>query len=462
MQSRRILIADDDAGIRTLLCDVFDEEGYATTPAEHGGEVLTRLNGGEQFDLLIMDVRMPGQDGLTILEQMRKAGHTIPVIMMTAHGTSSTAIRAIQIGAYDYVIKPFDVEEVTLVVKRLFEHQQLASKVRELEAKTFDPRDRIIGNSASMQDIYKQIGRVAHTEATVLITGETGTGKELIAHTLHVNSARRNGPMIKVNCAALPESLLESELFGHEKGAFTGAVAQRKGRFELAHKGTIFLDEVGEMTLSTQKKLLRVLQEREFDRVGGTTTVRVDVRVIAATNRDLEADVRSGSFREDLFYRLNVITLELPALRQRHGDIQMLVEYFLDKYRYTPSSEPTQISEEAILRLNEYEWPGNIRQLEHEIERAVILARGDVITSEHLSLAPAGRSALHVDIAARVREGVDLVEMLAEVERITLQEALAQNEDNQESAARALGLTGDEFKKRVKATTKATTKATPA
>ena len=448
--TRRILIADDDAGIRTLLCDVFDEEGYQADPAEHGGEVLTRLNNGEEYDLLIMDVRMPGQDGLTVLEQIRKGGFSIPVIMMTAHGTSSTAIRAIQIGAYDYVIKPFDVEEVTLVVKRLFDHQQLASKVRELEAKNFDPRDRIIGNSLPMQDMYKQIGRVAHTDATVLITGETGTGKELVAQTLHSNSSRRNGPLIKVNCAALPESLLESELFGHEKGAFTGAMAQRKGRFELSHKGTIFLDEVGEMTLSTQKKLLRVLQEREFERVGGTTTVRVDVRVIAATNRDLEAEVRVGNFREDLYYRLNVITLHLPALRQRHGDTPLLVEYFLDKYRYSPTAEPAQISEEAMQKLVNYEWPGNVRQLEHEIERAVILARGGVITSEHLSLTPAGRTALQVDVASRLREGARLADILGDVERIALQEALAHHDGTYNEAARALGLSESDFKQKLK------------
>lgn len=449
-QRRRILIADDDPGIRTLLCDVFDEEGYLAEPAEHGGEVLTRLTKDNQYDLLIMDVRMPGQDGLTILEQLRKSGVLIPVIMMTAHGTSSTAIRAIQIGAYDYVIKPFDVEEVTLVVKRLFDHQQLASKVRELEEKTFDPRDKMIGNSPAMQEIYKQIGRVAHTDATVLITGETGTGKEVMAQMLHSNSARRNGPMIKVNCAALPESLLESELFGHEKGAFTGAMAQRKGRFELAHKGTIFLDEIGEMTLATQKKLLRILQEREFERVGGTTTVRVDVRVITATNRDLEAEVRSGDFREDLFYRLNVITLHLPALRQRTGDIPLLIEYFLDKYRYSPSSPPARISEEALTRLNNYEWPGNIRQLEHEIERATILARGGVITSEHLSLTPIGRSALQVDVASRLREGTSLTTLVADVERLALQEALDQNEGSHEIAARALQISLTEFTKKLK------------
>ncbi|GAA5530342.1 sigma-54 dependent transcriptional regulator [Herpetosiphon gulosus] len=449
-EQRHILIADDDPGIRGLLCEVFDEEGYLTEPAEHGGEVLAKMTKKHPYDLLIMDVRMPGQDGLTILEQLRKNGITTPVIMMTAHGTSSTAIRAIQIGAYDYVIKPFDVEEVTLVVKRLFDHQQLASKVRELEAKSFDPRDKMIGNSPAMQEIYKQIGRVAHTDATVLITGETGTGKEVLANLIHVNSARRNGPMVKVNCAALPESLLESELFGHEKGAFTGAVAQRKGRFELAHKGSIFLDEIGEMTLATQKKLLRILQEREFERVGGTTTVRVDVRVIAATNRDLEADVRAGTFREDLYYRLNVITLHLPALRQRIGDIPLLAEFFLDKYRYAPSSPPARISEDAMERLNNYDWPGNVRQLEHEIERAVILARGSVITSEHMSLVPSSRSALQVDIAARLREKSTLDELLADVERLALQEALVQHDDDIKVAARSLGLSEADFQKRQK------------
>lgn len=449
-QRQQILIADDDPGIRGLLCDVFDEEGYQADPAEHGGEVLAKLTKNHTYDLLIMDVRMPGQDGLTVLEILRKNGITIPVIMMTAHGTSSTAIRAIQIGAYDYVIKPFDVEEVTLVVKRLFDHQKLASKVRELEERSFDPGDKMIGNSPAMQEIYKDIGRVAHTDATVLITGETGTGKEVLAQMLHTNSGRRMGPMIKVNCAALPESLLESELFGHEKGAFTGAMAQRKGRFELAHKGTIFLDEVGEMTLSTQKKLLRILQEREFERVGGTTTVRVDVRVITATNRDLEVEVRNGNFREDLYYRLNVITLHLPALRQRNGDIQLLVEFFLNKYRYSPSSPPARIAEDAMQRLASYEWPGNIRQLEHEIERATILSRGGVITSEHLSLTPAGRSALQVDVAARLREGASLAGLVADVERLALQEALSQNDDNHEAAARALELPINEFNKKLK------------
>ncbi|WP_287045318.1 sigma 54-interacting transcriptional regulator, partial [Herpetosiphon sp.] len=241
-----------------------------------------------------------------------------------------------------------------------------------------------------------------------------------------------------------------SELFGHEKGAFTGAVAQRKGRFELAHKGSIFLDEIGEMTLATQKKLLRILQEREFERVGGTTTVRVDVRVIAATNRDLEADVRAGTFREDLYYRLNVITLHLPALRQRIGDIPLLAEFFLDKYRYAPSSPPARISEEAMERLNNYDWPGNVRQLEHEIERAVILSRGNVITSEHMSLVPSSRSALQVDIAARLREKSTLEELLADVERLALQEALVQHDDDLKVAARSLGLSEAEFQKRQK------------
>jgi two-component system, NtrC family, response regulator AtoC len=448
---RRILVADDDEGISTLLHDLLSDEGYTVEVAHNGGEVVNRLQ-GRNFDLLLLDVRMPGSDGLTILEQLRKTGNDIPVIMITAHATSSTAIRAMQIGAYDYLLKPFEVEEVILILQRLFEHQTLATKVAELEQRNFDPRERIIGSSQAMMGVYRTIGRVAGSDATVLVTGETGTGKELVAQTIHLNSARRNGPLIKVNCAALPETLLESELFGHEKGAFTGAMNQRKGRFELAHQGTIFLDEVGELSQATQKKLLRVLQEREFERVGGSTTVKVNVRVLTATNRDLEEEVRKGNFREDLYYRLNVINIHMPALRDRHGDIPLLVEYFLDKYRYSPGSAQTRLSEEAMERLIAYDWPGNVRQLEHEIERAVILSQGKVITSEHLSLGPQTNQALQIDLGSRLREGNSLANIVREVERKVLEEALSMEDGNSGSAADRLGLSLQEFEKKLKAT----------
>ena len=287
----RILIADDEQPIVDLLTDLLSDEGYDVAGVGSGTAVLEQLQGDHGFGLLLMDLQMPGVNGLDLIERLRKDGIDIPVILITGHGTSSIAIRAMQIGAYDYLNKPFDLDEVLVVVKRLFEHQELASRVRTLEQRA-ELRERMIGHSPAMSQIYKTIGRVAGSDASVLITGETGTGKELAANLIHQNSARRSGPLIKVNCAALPETLIESELFGHEKGAFTGAVAQRKGRFELAHKGTIFLDEVGEITLPVQKKLLRVLQEGEIERVGGTGVVKVDVRVLTATNRDLLAEVR--------------------------------------------------------------------------------------------------------------------------------------------------------------------------
>ena len=444
---KRILIADDDAGTVALLTDLLTEDGYAVESVATGTEVLDRLQVDSRYDLLLVDVQMPGVNGLDLLERLRGAGNDIPVIMITAHGTSSIAIRAMQMGAYDYLQKPFDINEVSLIVRRLFEHQELASRVRSLEERQ-ELRERMIGRSPAMREIYKTIGRVAASDASVLISGETGTGKELAANLIHQNSARRNGPLIKVNCAALPETLIESELFGHEKGAFTGAVAQRKGRFELANKGTIFLDEVGEITLPVQKKLLRVLQEGEIERVGGSTVIKVDVRVLAATNRDLLQEVEQGRFREDLYYRLNVINIHMPPLRERKSDIPILVEHFLDKYRYKPGAPPTKISEEALERLQAYDWPGNVRQLENEIERAVVLSQGNVITSHVLTLSPHGIPT-QIDLATRVRNREPLQAVLAEVERTMLAEALRQSDGDEEEAARRLGLTLEEFVQRL-------------
>jgi two-component system response regulator AtoC len=446
---RHILIADDDEGVRAVLRDLLEGEGYLVSEAKTGTEVLTQVAGGNKYGLLLIDLRMPGIDGLEVLERLRKNNNDTGVIMITAHGTSSVAIRAMQMGAYDYLLKPFEVEDVLIQVQRFFEHQEMASRVRTLEGQvSTDPRDRMVGQGAAMQRIYKTIGRVAASEASVLITGETGTGKEMVATVIHANSARRSGPLVKVNCAALPDTLLESELFGHEKGAFTSAVSQRKGRFELAHQGTIFLDEVGELSPTAQKKLLRVLQEGEFERVGAASTVKVDVRVITATNRDLEEEVRKGNFREDLFYRLNVINIHMPPLRERREDIPLLIEHFLNRYRYTPNSPPTRISEEALNRLVEYDWPGNVRQLENEIERAVVLSQGRVITSELLSLEP-GRSVSEIDLAAAVRNRTPLTTVLRDVERIMLDEALRQSDGDHAVAAANLGLSLTEFESKL-------------
>jgi two-component system response regulator AtoC len=445
----RILVADDDAAIVAVLTELLTEDGYSVESVSSGTAVLDKLQTDADYDLLLVDVQMPGVNGLDLLERLRAGGNDIPVIMITGHGTSSIAIRAMQMGAYDYLQKPFDIDEVSVVVKRLFEHQALASRVRTLEERA-ELRERMIGRSPAMREIYKTIGRVAASDASVLITGETGTGKELAANLIHQNSARHNGPLIKVNCAALPETLIESELFGHEKGAFTGAVAQRKGRFELAHKGTIFLDEVGEITLPVQKKLLRVLQEGEIERVGGSTVVRVDVRVLAATNRDLLDEVKQGHFREDLYYRLNVIDIHMPPLRERRSDIPVLVEHFLDKYRYKAGAPPTKISEEALDRLERYEWPGNVRQLENEIERAVVLSQGNVITSHSLGLSQQGIPT-QIDLATRVRNREPLHAVLAEVERTMLTEALRQSDGDEEEAARRLNLSTKEFTSRLRA-----------
>jgi two-component system, NtrC family, response regulator AtoC len=341
---------------------------------------------------------------------------------------------------------------VMLTLLRFFDRKQLSDQIQELSARLDkpDPNDLLIGNSAAMQDVYKTIGRVARSDATVLITGETGTGKELIATILHETSNYSRGPLIKVNCAALPETLLESELFGHEKGAFTGAMNQRKGRFELANKGSIFLDEIGEMTLSTQKKLLRVLQEREFERVGGSVSVKVDTRVIAATNKVLQQEVESNRFREDLYYRLNVISIFLPPLRERRDDIPLLVEHFLNKYRASPRSAPARISQQAMDTLMDYDWPGNVRELQNLIERAAVMARGSIISPEHISFFGTDSRRLF-DVGSLVRRGTSLDELLENVEQAALEEALNASDGDRSEAAALLGLKLPQFNKRVTA-----------
>jgi len=439
-QPETILIVDDDDSIRTLLTDFLGGEGYRIVEGKTGGEVLPALE-REQPDLLIMDVRMPEQTGMQVLQDIKDKAIEVPVLLMTAYGTSNIAIQAIQNGAYDYITKPFDLDEVLLTVQRCLEHRALAKRVEDLSARhpDRDVRDRFVGNSSAMLRVFTTIGRVAGSDATVLITGESGTGKELAARYLHENSRRRAGPYIAVNCAALTETILESELFGHEKGAFTTAVAQKKGRFEIANKGSIFLDEVGEMSLNTQKKLLRVLQEREFERVGGTMPIKIDTRVIAATNKHLEDEVREGRFRTDLYYRLNVINITMPPLRERRDDISLLVEHFLDKYRL-PSAPVTRISEEALAMLIAYDWPGNVRELENAIERSVVLAQGRVITPQHLIFSPSSADARIIDVMQRVNQRVTLRDMVAELERLAIDEALRQLSGNTARAAEALGL----------------------
>jgi two-component system response regulator AtoC len=308
----------------------------------------------------------------------------------------------------------------------------------------------MVGNSAAMQDVYKTVGKVARSDATVMITGETGTGKELIASTLHETSAYARGPFIKVNCAALPETLLESELFGHEKGAFTGALNQRKGRFEMANKGSIFLDEIGEMTLSTQKKLLRVLQEREFERVGGSVSVKIDTRVIVATNKVLQQEIEANRFREDLYYRLNVISIFLPPLRDRKDDLPLLIEHFLHKHRFNSRSDPARMSQQAMDALMDYDWPGNVRELENVIARAVVDSQGAIITPEHISFFGADSRRLF-DLGEQIRRGTSLDDLLRTLERSALEEALSASDGDRADAAALLGLKLAQFNKRASA-----------
>ena len=388
-EERSVLVVDDDAQIRTLLSDLLKSNGYAVRQAKTGAEALAAVE-KQRPSLVMMDIKLPDQDGLDVLKALKRDRPELEIVVMTAFGGSSTAIKAMEHGAYDYVTKPFEIDHLLNLLKRVFEHAEMSSEVNTLRlelGKSAAERERIVGSSKPMLEVYKLIGKVAGSDATVLITGESGTGKELVAEALHKASKRNPHPLVKVSCAALPETLLETELFGHEKGSFTGAVTMRKGRFETANKGTIFLDEIGEMTLGTQTKLLRILQEREFERIGSNVPIKVDIRVIAATNRDLAVWVDEGHFREDLYYRLNVIHIHMPPLRDRMGDIPLLVEHFLTKFRHRTDAIPTTISEEAMARLVEHDWPGNVRELENAIERAVVLSRGAPIMPDHLPLA---------------------------------------------------------------------------
>ncbi len=446
---KRVLVADDDNGIRGLLSEYLTDEGISVIEARNGQEVLAALK-VDPPDLVVMDIRMPELDGIAVLRQSQ--GSDVPFIVMTAYGGSNSAIQATQLGAYDYITKPFDLDEVMFTIDRLFERQRLTREVRSLREQVGkrDPGERIIGISPAMQEVYKMIGRVAGTESTVLISGETGTGKELVAQTIHSNSTYRSGPLIKVNCAALPETLLENELFGHEKGSYTGATEMRRGRFELAHKGSIFLDEVGEMSLNIQRKFLRVLQEREIERVGGTVAIKVDTRVIAATNRRLEDEVAEGRFRQDLYYRLNVITIHLPPLRERKEDIPLLVEHFLDKHRYSDSDKPARISSEALQMIEQYVWPGNVRELENTIERAVVMAQGGVLTSHHIIFSGRSERSKIVDVARMLREQAPLRAIIAEAEKLAIIEALEQANGDRSKAAATLGINRQQLYSRMR------------
>jgi DNA-binding NtrC family response regulator len=375
-----ILVVDDDARMRELIVRVLAREGYAVRPLPRGQEALQALEEGP-VDLVVSDIRMPEMDGLTLLQEVRRLAPETSVLMMTAFGSIDTAVQAIKAGAYDYLTKPFKNDELIVVVRRAMEERRLRAEVRALreEVSTKYNFSNILGKSKPMLDLFALIKKVAGSRTTVLLQGRSGTGKELVAKAVHYNSPRRGRPLVTVNCAAIPKDLLESELFGHLKGAFTGAIANKRGLFEEADGGSLFLDEIGELCPELQVKLLRVLQEREIRRIGDTRTVSVDVRLIAATNRDLAQAVNEGLFREDLYYRLNVIPIVLPDLKDRTEDVPLLATHFLMKYAKEADPPIEGIAKDAMRLLLEYDWPGNVRELENVIERAVILARGPQI-----------------------------------------------------------------------------------
>jgi DNA-binding NtrC family response regulator len=374
--SKSILIVDDEPNIRRVLEAVFTKDKYRVITAENGKKALDVIASEPELDVLLCDLIMPDLNGIEVLKSAKESNPGLSVVMITAHGTIRTAVDAMRLGAFDYVTKPFDMDEIRLIVKNALEHSQLIAENAHLkqELKSRFKFDEIVGTSGKMQEVYKIIERVANSNATVLIRGESGTGKELVAKAIHYNSTRSEKPFIAVSCAALPETLLESELFGYEKGAFTGAGGQKLGRFELANHGTLFMDEIGELPPGMQVKILRALQERQFERIGGTKTVNVDVRLVAATNRDLEEAVAGGTFRADLYYRLQVIQVFLPSLRERKEDIPALVEHFINKFNDVNGRSIKYVGQAAMDQLMRYSWPGNIRELENAIERSVVLA----------------------------------------------------------------------------------------
>jgi len=378
----RILLIEDDLSIAASLGGVLRDEGYAVTLAERGDEGLS-LGTNSDFEVVLTDLKLPGVNGLELVRELHQVRPRVPIILMTAHGTTDSAIEAMKLGAFDYLLKPFEMAELLEVLAKAAESNRLMSELVEL-GEVIGARDAIVGRGRAMQAIYKEIGRVASKPVNVLIRGETGTGKELIARAIYQHSERANAPFIAVNCAAIPETLIESELFGHERGAFTGAEARRIGRFEQADGGTIFLDEIGDLTVNTQAKLLRVLQERTFHRLGGREDIRIDVRVIAATHQPLEQMIRDRRFREDLFYRLNVASLHLPPLRERIEDLPELVHYFLARFEGELAGGKAAILPEALELLKTPPWPGNVRELENAVRKLLLLARGFPIKAEHV------------------------------------------------------------------------------
>ena len=483
----KLLLVDDEADVQYSFRRIFDSSEMELTTVSSGEEALATIPKLKP-DLVLMDVRMGGITGLETLKRLRQIDPKLPVIMMTAYGTTHTAIEAMKLGAYDYLLKPFDVPKLKEIVftalKAARDMKRVVSYQPLLETEDYEVG--VVGRSEAMQTVFKLIGQLAASDATALITGESGTGKELVARAIYHHSKRNENPFLAINCAAIPENLLESELFGHEKGAFTGANTQRVGKFEQCNGGTIFLDEIGDMSLPTQTKILRVLQNGTFERVGGNQSVKVDVRVIAATNKPLEKAVAEREFREDLFYRLNVVRIEIPPLRERKEDIRLLVNYFLKKIAQRQKQAPKSISHEALEFLEQYAWPGNVRELENVMQRAIVVTKGDVILPLDLpasvlqslprpvqssavvgvSAATAIETPTEIEaVTAKAGSDPDLtgisrtlfnwartnssLKLIPAVERELIINALAETKGNQVQAAKLLGITRATLRKRV-------------
>ncbi len=439
-----ILIADDEEDVRDLLTEVLDEEDYTIVTVDNGQKAVDFVAKNSP-DCVLLDVRMPVMDGMEAFLQIREITPDLPVIFITAYGSSDLAIKAMKKGAYDYLTKPFDIEEVKIKVRKAIELKELSSSFEKVKSGSNYKQDEIVGESSEMQEVYKDIGRVADSDVTVLIRGESGTGKELVAKAIYLHSNRRNKPFIVVNCAAIPENLLESELFGHEKGSFTDAIARHVGKFEQAENGTIFLDEIGDMGLALQSKLLRVLQEKTFERIGGKETIVSQARILAATNRNLEELVKEDKFREDLYYRLNVVAINMPPLRERKMDIPLLVNYFVSKFSRKYGKVVQGVSDDVMRLFMDYDWPGNVRELENAIARGVIITSAPLILMDHLPPDLAQKAGEKTSVTVVAGEGgsstvIPLPEAIAEIEKEMIVRAIKKANGNKTKAAKMLGI----------------------
>lgn len=439
MKDYSILIIDDEEAQRNVLKGYLEKKGFKIFSASSGNEGV-RSAKANLIDIVLSDYKMPDITGLEVLEQVKKINPEISLIILTAYGTIENAVKAMKLGAFDYISKPVDLDELDLLLERIIENKNLKSEIELLknQLKEKFKIDSFISNSPKMEEVLSIASRAADSKATVLITGESGTGKEVLAKSIHFASSRKDKPFIAVNIPALPETLLESELFGHERGAFTGAEKSKKGRFELADRGTIFLDEIGDIPLNLQVKLLRVLQEHQIERLGSTENISIDVRIIAATHQKLEQKIKDGTFREDLFYRLNIVSLNIPPLRERKEDVLPLIDYFIEKYSNENNKQNLSLSKEVVDSLLKYNFPGNVRELENIIERSVVLSRNDVITLNDLPNVVKGFKA---EKEVTLKEDGTLVEQVEELEKKLIYDALSKADGNQSQAGRMLGLT---------------------